>query len=425
MTKQAFLPRLLLIPILAVFLLLTSFSDGNKGSVRDNTPGIVTFTVKTVTENGTYSPKNILAIWVEKDGVFVKTRKAMANQRKQYLYTWRASSNYNVIDAITGPTLTSHQTHTVEWDCTDVNGDVVPDGEYTMRIEYTDKHAQGPLYSISFMKGTEPVTINPANQPYFINMQLTYEPDVTAIAEFGADITQACPQQNITFTDNSTAATSWEWNFGSGAVPQTANTQGPHIVYYTTPGAKTVTLTINGSVSVTKTDYITIFPEPVSGFTFNIVSRTVTFTNTSQNAVSYSWDFGDGNTSTESSPVHVYAEDGEFEVSLTATSEMCGSDVHTELIVINTVRIPETENEFIEVYPNPSSGKFYFSVKEQMNDVKIRLYDVQGRLVYSQEASDVDAGFVFSSDERSFKPGLYFLDFASKNAVLRKKLMVQ
>jgi len=582
MTKKAFLPTLSVLIAVASVVLFSSFSQGKSGSNRDNTPGTVTFTVKTVTENGTYSPKNVLAIWIEKDGVFVKTRKAMANARKQYLYTWKASSNYNVIDAITGPTLTSHQTHTIEWDCTDVNGNVVPDGQYTMRIEYTDKHAQGPLYSINFLKGTEPVTITPANQPYFINMQLTYTPEVTAIAEFGAnvtqtcigqnvvftdnstgatswswnfgagavpatantqgphtvtynssgsktvsltingnvtvtkpdyitvysnpvagftssvndltatftntsqnattylwdfgdgntstqtspvhtyadygqyqvtltansqmcgddvhseqivltetavaefgaDITQACTQENIVFTDNSTAATSWEWNFGSAAVPQTANTQGPHTVYYTTSGSKTVSLTINGNVSVTKTDYITIFPEPLAGFTFDLVSRTVTFTNTSQNAVNYLWDFGDGNSSMETNPVHFYAEDGEYEVILIAISEMCGNDGYSEVIVVNTVGISENGHEALEVFPNPSTGTFRFTITENMCNVKIRLYDVQGKIVYSQEELAVEAGFVLSTEATELQPGVYFMDFMADNRLIKKKLLV-
>lgn len=45
-----------------------------------------------------------------------------------------------------------------------------------------------------------------------------------------------------------------------------------------------------------------------------------TFTNASTNAVSFEWDFGDGNTSTEQSPTHVYAVAAVYSVTLTATS---------------------------------------------------------------------------------------------------------
>ncbi|MFK8009567.1 MAG: PKD domain-containing protein, partial [Saprospiraceae bacterium] len=45
-----------------------------------------------------------------------------------------------------------------------------------------------------------------------------------------------------------------------------------------------------------------------------------TFTNTSTNAISYSWDFGDGNTSTDESPTHVYATADVYTVTLEVTS---------------------------------------------------------------------------------------------------------
>jgi len=44
----------------------------------------------------------------------------------------------------------------------------------------------------------------------------------------------------------------------------------------------------------------------------------VLFTNTSENAGSYSWDFGDGNSSTDESPTHIYSKEGTYIVELTA-----------------------------------------------------------------------------------------------------------
>ncbi|MEX0967286.1 MAG: PKD domain-containing protein [Bacteroidia bacterium] len=46
----------------------------------------------------------------------------------------------------------------------------------------------------------------------------------------------------------------------------------------------------------------------------------VVFNNSSSNATSYHWDFGDGDTSTETSPSHTYLSDGDYEVTLTANS---------------------------------------------------------------------------------------------------------
>jgi PKD repeat protein len=61
-----------------------------------------------------------------------------------------------------------------------------------------------------------------------------------------------------------------------------------------------------------------VMPSP--DFTFEIADKTVTFTNTSTDATSYSWDFGDQMTSTEVNPVHTYAAYGDYDVRLTATN---------------------------------------------------------------------------------------------------------
>jgi PKD repeat protein len=62
-------------------------------------------------------------------------------------------------------------------------------------------------------------------------------------------------------------------------------------------------------------------PPPVASFTYVLDGLTISLTNTSENADSYLWDFGDGNTSTENSPVHTYAENGLYTVKLTATNQ--------------------------------------------------------------------------------------------------------
>lgn len=59
-----------------------------------------------------------------------------------------------------------------------------------------------------------------------------------------------------------------------------------------------------------------------------------TFTNTSTNATSYEWDFGDGNMSTEESPTHVYASANEYTITLTATSDVGLSTTFSKTINI-------------------------------------------------------------------------------------------
>jgi len=74
-------------------------------------------------------------------------------------------------------------------------------------------------------------------------------------------------------------------------------------------------------------------PAPTAGFTAIVRTGsapfTVTFSNTSTGATSYAWTFGDGGTSTDVSPSHVYQGAGVYTVSLTATGTG-GADTHTE-----------------------------------------------------------------------------------------------
>lgn len=147
-----------------------------------------TFTFKTISEGGTYSPKHVLAVWIEKgDGTFVKTVYLRGSARKQYLYTWNTESGGNTTDANTGATLTQHSTRTVQWNCRDLTGNLVADGDYKFVVEYTDKHAQGPKFSFTFTKNSVGDTITPANQTYFINMQMIYNPTGVGIEDYSTD----------------------------------------------------------------------------------------------------------------------------------------------------------------------------------------------------------------------------------------------
>lgn len=163
--------------LVAILLIFSTFSQGQDA----RTAGEVALSFRTVTANGNYAPKHVLAVWVEDENGFIKSRLVRANNRKQYLYTWIAASNYNDADAVTGATISSHQTHTIIWDCTDLEGIEVADGNYTIHIEFTEKHAQGPLYSIDFIKGGEEQHLTPLDMTNFKDVQLDFYPETTGI----------------------------------------------------------------------------------------------------------------------------------------------------------------------------------------------------------------------------------------------------
>ena len=138
----------------------------------------------------------------------------------------------------------------------------------------------------------------------------------------------------VIFTNTSTNASSYLWEFGDG----TSSTQESPIHIYTESGTYTVTLTaINADGSDEATQSVTIKDPPSASFTHSSdnyeAGDTVMFINHSTKATSYEWDFGDGTTSTEESPIHVFYETGTYTVTLTATNDD-GSDVASEDISI-------------------------------------------------------------------------------------------
>ena len=115
---------------------------------------------------------------------------------------------------------------------------------------------------------------------------------------FTASKLSACVGETITFTDTSEGlADRWDWDFGAGASPRTAQGQGPHQVTYSTAGSKSVRLRINGSDSVRKNAYINIGsgPDPVlvlkSGVNTGCEGRSITLAVRNRNgvAVTYQW----------------------------------------------------------------------------------------------------------------------------------------
>jgi len=149
---------------------------------HSQTSGILSVTVTTNNAGGNYAPKNVVSIWIEDEaGNFVKTLLAYAQNRKTHLNTWEASttaagSAFNTVDAITGPTKSSHGTRTCTWDGMNFIGEDVPDGTYNVWMELTDKNSTGNFSSFSFLKGEDSQTITPFNVPSFESIIISWEP---------------------------------------------------------------------------------------------------------------------------------------------------------------------------------------------------------------------------------------------------------
>jgi PKD repeat protein len=181
--------------------------------------------------------------------------------------------------------------------------------------------------------GTYTVSLNASNA-YGSNVS-TVTDAVRVLLAPAAGFTFAPDEGNapmtVTFTATSSGnVTAWSWDFGDGNV---SSLQNP-VYTYADAGIYTVTLNASNAYGFnvsTMTDAISVLPAPVANFTGTPnegnAPLTVTFTDASTgNVTAWNWDFGDGNTSAEQSPVHTYVNAGTYTVSLNA-SNAYGFDV--------------------------------------------------------------------------------------------------
>jgi hypothetical protein len=182
---------------------------------------------------------------------------------------------------------------------------------------------------------------------------------------------------------------------------------------------------------VTYYDYITITAGsslPEVAFASTVEGKTVTFIDSTTNADStlYSWDFGDGNNSTEVNPIHTYEGPAIYKVCLT-TGNICG-----DVKVCKFVEVSDTTTTFVRsnnaladvrLFPNPTKNNTTLQVTQGSDLSKVSLFSMSGRLLRSwsvQLSNDrVDL------DLNDINPGVYMISAEVDGIPLLKRLIVQ
>ncbi len=167
----------------------------------------------------------------------------------------------------------------------------------------------------------------------------------SAHANFLADSLHGCLPMNDQFTNNSTNALSYHWNFGDGYTDTATNP----VHQYTIPGTFTDTLIAFGTAGCNDTfirpNYIAtqVRPDIIPAFSGTPLSGCdslqVQFNNTSTDASFYLWKFGDGGTASIRNPDYFYTNPGTYSVILIAYNmTLCGLLSDT-LILFNYVHV--------------------------------------------------------------------------------------
>lgn len=157
-----------------------------------------------------------------------------------------------------------------------------------------------------------------------------------------------------------------------------------------------------------------------SSFETNITpGLPVEFNNLSVNATSYLWNFGDGNSSVEENPTHIYNESEIYNVQLTTYTE-CDSAVSSTEVNVVVLNAPQIEESWINIYPNP--------VRDFLN------IDNQSKMMTNIILMNTTGVAIWQSNQRTFETtlnlshlpaGLYLLQIWDETGFLNTLKIVR
>ena len=198
------------------------------------------------------------------------------------------------------------------------------------------------------------------------------------VANFSGTPTIGAVPLTVSFTDSSTnSPTAWSWSFGDTF---TSTAQNPSHTY-TGTGLFTVALTAYnqyGNNTMTKSNYINVGNAPVAAFsgtpTTGNAPLSVSFTDSSTySPTAWSWNFGDGGTSTAQNPSHSYTSAGKYTVALTAYNQYGNNTLtKTNYIVVsgnfvaNSATLDYGTNVLNDYTKTQASDGVYWEVKQAL-----------------------------------------------------------
>lgn len=206
-----------------------------------------------------------------------------------------------------------------------------------------------------------------------------------------------CEPERICFVNNSQYAVSSTWEFGDG---NSSNATNPCYTYFSA-GTFNVKLTTTGPGGQTDVanNMVIINPKPQASFSASptvvqIPNTPAEFLNSSIDADTYFWDFGDANTSTEENPLHIYTQVAQYNVMLIAINQYGCVDtlirpqyIRGELvsdIVIPNAFTPNSSGPNGGVYDpaNYDNDVFFPFTVNGIDDYHMTIFNRWGELVF-------------------------------------------
>ena len=231
----------------------------------------------------------------------------------------------------------------------------------------------------------------------------------------------------VSFMNMSNDSASVLWDFGDG---NTSTMNNPTHTY-ASEGNYTVCLTVTNACAETDSTCMSVSAcEPLSPFFIGVPAGdgsewTFTYGGTG-NATSYSWDFGDANTSTMMSPTHTYAADGSYAVSVTVTNACGDTAVFTDTANVLIVGIDIPGLQDISLWPNPNNGQFQVEIGSAEGDnYEFVVFDMRGARVMEAESGEIFGNYTQSMDLGNAPAGMYILKISNSQGSISKKIILE
>jgi PKD repeat protein len=239
------------------------------------------------------------------------------------------------------------------------------------------------------------------------------------IASIDVDPSSGCPPLIVNFSNYTEGATNYLWEFGDGGLSQEIAPTHTYLV----PGNFKVKLTATGpgGTDISEDVTIEVFENPFAQF--EVVPKVLylpakpVFINRSVGATIYEWDFGDGNTSTEFSPNHLYEQPGFYTISLKVKNSFGCTDQSTlnEAIKVEPGGEIKFPNAFTPSPSGPSSGKytygdptnhvFYPFTQKGIVEYQLQIFTRWGEIIF--ESDDIEVGWDGYVKEKLAPQGVY------------------
>jgi PKD repeat protein len=256
---------------------------------------------------------------------------------------------------------------------------------------------------------------------------ITKEVNVVLQAVANFDVASVCQGDETQFTGKSSVAAgnlTYNWTFGDGT-PASGDHSPKHT--YGTSGSYNVTLEaiVAGGCSDVISKAVFVNPAPDATWTFTKAGRNVVLNSTADNNDAYKWTFGDGSRATDANPTYNYdnVDLGTFTICLATRKGICWSEDCKDITVDLAGIADLTEsNDMINVYPNPTSGKFTVSVENAGKDAVVKVGDILGNVISARVIDNLNG--TYSVDMSAVADGVYFVQVKNGDYFATKRITV-